>query len=107
MRNLWIALGLAVIMITAGAALAGEPAIAARPGFPVDQSGRIYMFDGNASVGISIYSTIRTFLAKELTVRDDRRQSHRPGRDARVSARSGGQHLREPGRFDRSLPGTS
>ena len=65
MRNLWIALGLAVIMITAGAALAGEPEIAARPGFPVDQSGRIYMFDGNASVGISIYSTIRTFLAKE------------------------------------------
>ena len=38
MRNFWIALDLAVIVISAVAALAGEPEIVARPGFPVDQS---------------------------------------------------------------------
>jgi len=65
MRNPLIALGLAVVVITAGAALADEPGIPAGLGFPVDQSGRIYRFDGNAPAGISIYRTNRAFLADE------------------------------------------
>jgi hypothetical protein len=65
MRQLWIGLGLAVIVIMAGAALAREPGRAAGLGFPVDRSGRIYSLDGNDPVGISIYSANQAFLVNE------------------------------------------
>jgi hypothetical protein len=56
MRQFWIGLVLAMIVIAAGAAVAGAPGTAARLGFPVDRSGRIYMLDGTDPVGISVYS---------------------------------------------------
>jgi hypothetical protein len=64
MKHLWIALGLAVTMMTACAALAGEPG-ALRPGFPVDKNGKIYLLEGNDPVEISIYGTSRTCRADE------------------------------------------
>jgi DNA-binding beta-propeller fold protein YncE len=65
MRQLWICLSLAVIAITAGVALAGAPGTAARLGFPVDRSGRLYLLDGNDPVGISIYSANRNVFANQ------------------------------------------
>lgn len=66
MRQFWIGLGLAVIVITAaGAALAGGPGIAARLGFPVDRSGRIYVLDRNDPVAISVYSANRNVLVSQ------------------------------------------
>jgi sugar lactone lactonase YvrE len=65
MRPLWIALGFAAFVITAGVALAGEPGIAARLYFPVDRSGRSYVVDGNRPAGISVYRSNRNFLVNE------------------------------------------
>src|ERR1700722_17942321 len=56
MRQFLIALGLAVIVIAAGAAVAGAPGTAARLGFPVARSGRIYLLDGTDAAAISVYN---------------------------------------------------
>jgi DNA-binding beta-propeller fold protein YncE len=65
MRTLWICLSLAVIAITAGVALAGAPGTAARLGFPVDRSGRLYLLDSNDPVGISVYSATRNVFVNQ------------------------------------------
>jgi sugar lactone lactonase YvrE len=65
MKKLWMALGLAVIVVTAGITLAREPGRAVKLGFPVDRNGRIYMLDGNDPIGIDVYSANRTLVPNE------------------------------------------